>query len=313
MYEDASVAVTTYTRRHVVDMLPEYLTKRSGGFGPVREGLAKDAGLTVDVLMGVGSGIVFAEGDVVLRERYIWRSPYAIKRSTDAGWATAVAAGVAEPIPGGWHLKPRALELAEKVQRGMRDHLRGIPLPADAVRRAADALEPIADRIPASAKRAALMHRLRPKADEPKADILRLNRSAAELWYFRDDCHIGAWESQGYEGPVFDVLSFMWPGRPDMAFTKLPGATSLDALAEALKARQDRPDVERAVATLEKRGDVARDGDSVRLTPKGQKARDEIEDETDRRFFAIWQLDDAATARLGEDLRAVIDAFPKPG
>ena len=50
---------------------------------------------------------------------------------------------------------------------------------------------------------------------------------------------------------------------------------------------------------------------SCREPPKGKAARDAIEDETDRRFFAIWQLDDAATARLGEDLRAVIDELPK--
>jgi hypothetical protein len=305
------MAVTTYTRRHIVDMLPEFLTKRSSGFGPLREAMAKEAGLSEALLMYIATVIVFAEGDIVLRERQVWRSPYALKRPSDAAGAEAVAAGLAEPVSGGWRLKQQTISLAENVQRALREHLRGLQLPADAVKRAADALEPTADGIPASAKRAALVHKLRPKADEPKADILRLNRAVAELWYFRDDCHIGAWQDAGYEGPVFDVLSYMWPGRPDMAFTKMAAVTSLDALAEALKAKQDRADVERAIAALEKRGDVTHDGDSVRLTPPGQKIRDEIEDETDRRFFAIWQLDDAATARLGEDLRAVIDAFPK--
>ena len=303
------MAVATFTRRHVVDMLPEYLTKRSATFGPVREAMAQEAGVSVDVLMGVASGIIFAEGDVVRRDRYVWRSPYALKRGTDAGWATAVEAGVAEPLAEGWKLKPRAIELAEMVGRQLRDHLRGLPLPGQPVRRAADALEPVADRIPASARRAALVKKLRPKADEPKADILRLNRAAAELWYFRDDCHIGAWQAAGYRGPVFDVLSHLWSSPADMAFTKLPGATSLDQLAKAMEQRQDRVDVESAVQGLVDGGDVARDGDSVRLTPKGQKTRDAIEDETDRRFFSIWQLDDVATAQLGEDLRAVIDAF----
>lgn len=305
------MAVMTYTRRHIVDMLPEYLTKRSAGFGPTREALATEAGVSPEVMMGVVNGLIFAEGDLVRREKYVWRSPYAIKRATDAGWAKAVAAGLADAVADGWRMKPHALALAEKVMRRLRDHLRGLPLPAEAVRRTADALEPIADRIPDTARRAAMVRRLRPGPDEPKADILRLNRSAYELWYFRDDCHIGAWQAAGYQGPVFDVLSFIWPGRPDMSTTKLPGSgsKSLDGLAEALKDRQDRPDVERAVQGLVDRGEVARDGDSVSLTPKGQAARDAIEDETDRRFFAIWQLDDAATARLGEDLRAVIDAF----
>jgi hypothetical protein len=313
MYEDASVSVTTYTRRQVVDMLPEYLTKRSAGFGPDREALMKEAGVSTDVLGILTTSFILVEGDVVRFDRYAWRSPYVIKRpSVVSGWAKVVDAGLAEPIDGGWRLRPAALDLAEKVQRRLRDHMRSLPLPTDAVKRSADALEPTADRIPAGARRAALVKKLRPKEDEPKADILRLNQCAAELWYFRDDCHIGAWQAAGYRGPAFDVFSHLWSSPADMSFTKLPGATSLDQLAKAMEQRQDRADVESAVQGLVDNGSVARDGDSVRLTPKGLKTRDEIEDETDRRFFAIWDLDDAATARLGEDLRAVIDAFPKP-
>lgn len=309
------MAVMAYTRRHIVDMLPEYLIRRSGGFGPIREALPKELGVSNDVLGTLFASRILIEADLVRSDIYAWRSPYALKRpSVIAGWTQVVSEGLAEVTSNGWRLTPRAVEIAEAAQRKLRDHLRSLPLPDEHVRRAADALEPIADRIPAGARRADLVKKLRPKDDEPKADILRLNRSVAELWYFRDDCHIGAWQAAGYQGPVFDVLSFIWPGRPDMSTTKLPGsgASSLDGLAEALKDRQDRPDVERAVQGLVDRGEVAREGDTVTLTPEGQAARDAIEDETDRRFFAIWQLDDAATAQLGEDLRAVIDALPKP-
>lgn len=306
------MAVMTYTRRHIVDMLPEFLTKRSAGFGPDREALMREAGISTEALGTLIAGLILVEGDVVRYDRYAWRSPYVVKRpSVIDGWAKVVEAGLAEAVGEGWRLGPRALEIAEAAQRKLRDHLRGLPLPRDPVRRAAEALEPIADRIPAGARRAALAKKLRPKEDEPQADILRLNRCAAELWYFRDDCHISAWQAAGYRGPVFDVLSHLWSSPADAAFTKLPGATSLDQLAKAMEQRQDRADVESAVQGLVDSGDVARDGDSVRLTSKGQRSRDAIEEETDRRFFAIWQLDDAATARLGEDLRAVIDALPK--
>ena len=306
------MAVMTYTRRQIVDMLPEYLTKRSAGFGPAREALMKDAGVSADVLGTVTTGLIFVEGDKVRREMYQWRSPYAIKRPTVVdGWSKVVAAGLAEATPDGWRPRPQGIALAERAQRALRDHLSGLPLPADAVRRAADALERIAERIPSDARRAALARKLRPKSDEPVADILRLNRSAAELWYFRDDCHIRAWQAAGYQGPVFDVLSHLWSSPPDMQWTKLPGATSLDQLAKAMEQRQERSDVDRAVQALVDRDDIARDGDSVRLTATGQGSRDAIEDETDRSYFAIWELDDAATSRLGEDLRAVIDALPK--
>ena len=42
----------------------------------------------------------------------------------------------------------------------------------------------------------------------------------------------------------------------------------------------------------------------------GAGRKSSIEAETDRRHLAIWDLDGAATARLGDDLRAVIDAIP---
>lgn len=305
------MAVATYTRRQIVDMLPEFLTKRSATLSPLAEAFAKDAGLSRDVLGGLAGAAFFREGDIVRRERYVWRSPYAIKRGIDQGWAGAVAAGLAERIEGGWRLSPRAMEIMEGWHRRVRDHMRSFALSGDATKRAADAAEAVAAKIPSSAERSALTRRLAPKPGEPPSDLMRLSVAVYALWYFRDDCHISAWESNGYEGPVFDVLSYMWPGRPDMQWTKLPGATSLDALAEALKDRQDRADVDRAIETLVKRGDVQRDGDSVRLTTNGQAARDAVEDETDRRFFAVWHLDDAATARLGEDLRAVIDGLPK--
>ncbi|MGH2377432.1 MAG: helix-turn-helix domain-containing protein [Candidatus Limnocylindria bacterium] len=304
------MAVATFTRRQVVDMLPEYLTKRSAGFGPAREVLMKEAGVSADVVTTLSTGLIFVEGDKVRREMYEWRSPYATKRpSVLDGWSKVVEAGLADATPDGWRPRPQGIALAERAQRALREHLRGLPLPADAVRRTADALEPIADRVPSDARRAALARKLRPKDDEPGADALRLNRSATELWYFRDDCHIGAWQAAGYRGPIFDVLSHLWSSPPDMSWTKLPGATSLDQLAKALEQRQGRADVERAVQALVDSGDVAREGDALKLTPRGKVSRDAIEDETDRRFFAIWSLDQAATAKLGEDLRAVIDAL----
>src|SRR5206468_2599082 len=50
---------------------------------------------------------------------------------------------------------------------------------------------------------------------------------------------------------------------------------------------------------------------ALRITPQGQRTRDAIEEETDRRYFAPWDLDDAGVARVGDDLRTVIDALPK--
>jgi hypothetical protein len=307
------VAEATFTRRQVVDMLPEFLTKRSAPFAPLGEAYAKELGLPRPALAGLSNALFFRDGDVVRRETYIWRSPYASKRSDieNQRWPEIVSAGLAEVVDGGWRLTPRAIEIGQDVGRRVRAQLRSFALPADAVRRAADVLEGLAARIPHDAERAARARRLRPRADEPQAAITRLNAAVYELWSFRDDCHVAAWRAVGYEGPVFDVLSQVWTSPTDVTWTKIGGHTTMEDLAKALEPRQDRADVERNVDVLVRRGDLARDGDALRLTPQGKASRDAIEEDTDRRHFGIWDLDDAATARLGEDLRAVIDAFPK--
>lgn len=305
------MAVTTYTRRQIVDMLPEFLTKRSAGSGPIAEAYTKELGLPRPALGPLSNSLFFRDGDVVRRETYVWRSPYAIKRADLAPWADIVKAGLAHETDAGWRLTPRALEIARDIARKVRVHLRSLPLPKDPLKRAADVLGRLAGRIPQDAERAARARRLRAATDEPSDDIAGLSSAVYEMWSFRDDCHVAAWQAAGYEGPVFDVLSHVWSSPADVSWTKIGGHTTLADLAKALEPRQDRADVERALEELVKRGDLPRDGGALRLTPQGKRSRDAIEEDTDRRYFAIWDLDDAATARLGEDLRAVIDAIPK--
>lgn len=169
----------------------------------------------------------------------------------------------------------------------------------------------MADRIPSTARRAAIPKRFRTIAlGGPTSDLGELGLAISELWAFRDDCHIGAWEAASYAGPEIDTLTQIWTTPSDLSWATGGGITSLDELGKALHVRQDRGDVERSVEALARRGDVELDGDRLLLTPRGKARRDAIEDETDRRYFEIWQVDDAATARLGDDLRAVIDALP---
>jgi hypothetical protein len=306
------MAVMTYTRRQIVDMLPELLTKRLATFGPKGAAFEAEIGLSKDAVSVLNGMLTLREGDRLDRRLFAWRSPYAVKRpALDKGWAEVVAAGLAEPIPDGYRLSPRAIEVALETSRRVRAHLRSLDVPAAPLGRATRTLGHLAERIPATAERAARVRRLRPPADEPRSDMVDLSRAANELWAFRDDCHVGAWQAAGYEGPAFEVLSYVWSSPADVSWTKIGGnRTTLD-LVKALAPRQDREDIERSVAALVTRGDLARDGDGVTITPQGQRSRDGIEAETDRRYFAIWDLDDPATSRLGDDLRAVIDALPK--
>lgn len=304
------MAVVTYTQRQVLDMVPEFLTKRLATFDPTPF-LAK-AGLARSGLGALNTALTLRDGDLVRRERYAWRSPYAVHRkAVEDGWAEIVAAGLADAVPEGWRLRPRGMDLALESVRLVRAHVRAVAVPAEPMRRAAVALRHLADRIPSGAERAALAARIRPDPGEPPSDTVTASIAGSELWSFRDDCHVGTWQDAGYDGPSFEVLSFVWSSPPDVTFTKIGGHRTLDDLAKALSPRQDRADIERNVGALVQRGDLSRDGDAVTITPQGQRSRDAIEEGTDRRYFAIWDLDDAATARLGDDLRTVIDALPK--
>lgn len=303
----------TYTRRQILDMIPEYLAKVGPLAGGATEMFAGRLGIPRMALTALFSGWVLREGDVLTRARSSERSPYIVNwAQRDEQWRLLRGAGLAEEVPQGWRITPRGTEAVMEQQRIVRSALRGLALPADAARSAAGDLSRLASRIPPDAPRASWMRRRPgPGPDEPRSDAVTMTLDAGELWAFRDDCHIAAWRAKGYDGPVFDVLSFVWSSPPDVIWTKMGGHGTIEDLSKALEQRQGRADVERNVDELARRGDLARDGDAVSITPQGQRSRDSIEEDTDRRYFAIWDLDDAATARLGDDLRTVIDALPR--
>lgn len=306
------MAVMTFTRRRVVDMIPEFLTRRVATFGPVAKARAQELGISEGAFGVLNAALAVREGDRVTRSRYAFRSPYAIHRpAIEKAWDELVAAGLADSLPVGWRLHPRAIEIAEDAGRRLRAHVRALPFPASPTARATKDLAHLADRVPPTAERTELVRRLVPGVNEPPSEATTLSRSAQILWAFRDDCHIPAWQAAGYEGPAFDVLSYVWASPADVSHTKLPAIGSFEKLVAALAPKQERADVERNVAALVARGDMAREGDTIRLTEQGQKTREAIEEDTDRRYFAIWDLDYAATSRLGEDLRAIIEALPK--
>lgn len=308
------MAVMTYTRRQVVaDLFPEFLTKRSQGVLAVADAYAREVGVPRLTLVYLSTAWQLRESDVVARDRFTWRSPYATRTDAiDGHFRDLVAAGLAEPVTGGWRITDRGRAAVLEARRRTRARLREYDLPREAAERAASTTRHLADRIPADAERAHTVKRMpHTERDEPASAAVDLDRAVGELWSWRDDCHIGAWKAAGYDGPTVDVLTQVWTPPGDLAWATQAPRSTLDEVAKALEAKQARSDIEANVDALARRGDLARDGDSVRITAQGQRARDDIEAETDRRFFAIWDLDDAATARLGDDLRAVIDALPK--
>jgi hypothetical protein len=294
------MAVTTWTPKQVVDLLPDFLAKRSRGFGRRIEALAAELGISRLALTTLNNGLAIrADDGRVTLERHRWRSPYATKDLWSDAWRENIAAGVAEPAADGWRVTASGEAAAERFNRELRSYLASLSLPPERVERLAAALEAIAARIPAASPRVAAGRRHPAWRLEPGPPILRLNRTVAELWLYRDDSHIAAWQAAGLAGPALDVLSQVWEGR-----------TTLGEVSKALEAKQERADVERNLDELVRRGAVVRDGERIALTPDGRAARDAIERDTDRRYFAQWPSG-PDLARIGEDLRAVIAALPE--
>ncbi|HEY3127436.1 MAG TPA: hypothetical protein VGK07_10265, partial [Candidatus Limnocylindria bacterium] len=106
------------------------------------------------------------------------------------------------------------------------------------------------------------------------------------------------WRQAGLDGPTLDALTRIWRGE------------AANEAELAAKLTTQRPtDVAAELARLRRDGLVAADG-APRTTDKGAKARQAIEDETDRLFFSGWPDDvGSAAAWIREKLAVVNAAF----
>lgn len=292
------MAVSTWTHKAVVDLFPDFLNQRRRGFLPQGQALASELGVGWISLAYLNQAVTIAQDGVVTLARHRWRSPYATKDPWTPAWNDNVSAGLATKAGGGWRIEQAGHAAVARLNGAARRYLAGLSLPAQETGRVRRALGELAAKIPADSERAMGQRRTAPSTEEAKADIVALEQAVLEVWSRRDDCHIGAWQAAGYEGPALDVLSQVWEGE-----------STLDGVAKKVEAKQEREDVERNVDALIQRGDLAREGSGLRLTPRGQAARDAIEAETDRRYFAGWP-EGEELARIGEDMRALIAALP---
>lgn len=123
--------------------------------------------------------------------------------------------------------------------------------------------------------------------------LVQIEWAVLGLWEARDDAHIAAWRAYQFSGPVFDILSRIWSKE----------ASTLPNLLTTLEASQQPADIQQGIRELTASGYILLDDDQLKLTPQGQKTRDDIEEETDRIFFAPWnQITDNEVIWLSEQL-----------
>jgi len=216
--------------------------------------------------------------------------------------AAARGAGLAEERSGRWFLTEKGRGLAAAMHEAARAHYATLaPLPkaelaelARLLERAflagANASEP--------ARRQHTPFAFSYRGDEPPpGSFAQLDAAIYGLWQVRDDCHMAAWRASGLSGPEVEVLTRLWREE----------AADEAALTDLLP-HQRAPDVSAAIARLREDGLLERD--QLKATAKGARARQAIEDETDRLFFTPWPEDVGARgAWIAEKLIEVNSAL----
>ncbi len=130
--------------------------------------------------------------------------------------------------------------------------------------------------------------------------MVRIEQAIYDLWHARDDAHMKAWRDAGLEGPAMPVFTLVWSGE----------ARTLAELAERLGVAASPAEIESSLAYLVDNEYLEVDGEQVRLTPAGALVRDDIEDETNRIYFASWPLSLQEAEWLRDHLQLLVDNLP---
>ncbi len=117
-------------------------------------------------------------------------------------------------------------------------------------------------------------------------------RRVTALAVFHDDAHIAAWREDGWSGPRIAVSTALFKAENPLAFDQLRNAT----------AQLNDKDFKSAISALHSGGEVARSPDDIyRLTPAGRKARQLVEEMTERNYAVLLN------ALAPEELAEMID------
>jgi hypothetical protein len=282
-------------------LFPEYIFSRFACYD--EESLAKEAGVSVDAItLNALSSLPYApqiaENGLLSMERYRWRQPYLTRDPWTPIWDELIDAGFGNRNGETWFVSESGTALCNDLHRSSRRYLESLEVGRMDLRSLSRELSTLVDEIPPDAERTMCAHRGLPLQEELRSDILRVDRCISELWNFRDDSHIAAWQAEGYDGPTLDVLSQVWEGK-----------ATVDQVVSALEFRQERSDVQREIDALGEARELDRHDMSLVLTARGRDRRESIERDTDTRYFLAWP-DGRGLARLGDELTALLRNLP---
>jgi hypothetical protein len=215
-------------------------------------------------------------------------SPYASIPGRWRGMAAAArGAGLVEEAGAGWRLTAKGRDVARQAHDAARAHFATLDVLA------ADELGKLA-RLLDAAFQAVARSPEPPRDHTPRAFVYRdgepepgsfaqLDAAVYGLWQVRDDCHMAAWRAAGIGGPDLEVLTLVWRGE-----------TNADSLAERLQGHA-ADDIRGSLERLRRAGRIEQG--TLGVTAQGTRFRQDIEDETDRHFFAPWPDDVGAQGK----------------
>ena len=127
-----------------------------------------------------------------------------------------------------------------------------------------------------------------PQEDGPLAP--QIDQYVTDLYFFRDDAHVAAWERTGLSGPAWEALTFIWR---DQAHTA-------QELAEQLQYRTlSEADWAVVLEGLAGRNLIEAMDGGYQLTSEGRKMREDAEALTDELYYAAFAgLDSEELERL---------------
>ncbi|MBN1178309.1 MAG: hypothetical protein JXD18_03800 [Anaerolineae bacterium] len=125
----------------------------------------------------------------------------------------------------------------------------------------------------------------------------RIDQYITDLYHYRDDAHLAAWQPYDVSGHAWEIFTFIWRD------TVATAAEMAERMAQYRG--HTTADYQAALDDLAGRGWVVERDGRYELTDAGRRLREDAEAATDRHFFAGWgTLDDDELLELRDLLAA---------
>jgi hypothetical protein len=138
---------------------------------------------------------------------------------------------------------------------------------------------------------------------ESAPPMVRVDQYLSDLYAYRDDAHLAAWQPTQASGIAWDTLTQLWRGT---------AATSNQLATHLARRGYGASDYATALVELAGRGWAAESVDHWEITAAGRAVRDEAEALTDRYFYTPWAaLSEAEQSELAALLAGLRDGLKR--